>query len=88
MDFRTYKCAWCPINTGSVERCSSCPKYIKITGNKNLQLIAADFCGVCINNGSDELKIFCERNRYFQREPVQGEDFDCYKYCPGGIVKT
>jgi hypothetical protein len=88
MDFRTYKCAWCPINTRPLERCSSCPKYIKIICKKNLQLRASDFCSVCINNGNEELKIYCERNRYFQREPVPGEDFDCYKYRPKGIIET
>jgi hypothetical protein len=88
MDFRAYKCAWCPVNTGPLERCSTCPKYIKITGKNKKQLIAEDFCSVCINSGSDELKIYCERNRYFQREPVPGEDFDCYKYCPRVTVKA
>ncbi len=83
MDFRTYKCAWCALNAGPVEKCAACPKYIKITGNNGRQLFASDFCSICINRDNEDLKIYCERNRFFQREPVPGEDFDCYKYRPG-----
>jgi|WetSurMetagenome_2_1015567.scaffolds.fasta_scaffold1468688_2 hypothetical protein len=82
MDFRTYRCAWCARKTGPLEKCEMCPKYIKIIGRKNIQLLADDFCRICINRDNTELEIYCERNRYFQREPVPGEDFDCYKYCP------
>jgi hypothetical protein len=62
--------------------CNTCPKYVKITGKRKQALTADDFCNSCINEKSAELKIYCERNRFFQKIPVQGEDFDCYKYCP------
>lgn len=80
MDFRTSFCRWCALRHGSLELCHPCPRYQKHALGKSNILIAHDFCSLCLNRDNDELRIFCERNRFYQADA--DEDFDCYKYIP------
>ena len=79
MDFRKAHCVWCILRDESHAVCKACPKYKKHVLHREGLLEAEAFCSVCNNQGNEELKIFCVRNRFFQTD--SGEDFDCYKFC-------
>jgi len=80
MDFRDTYCVWCDMRKRELDECRDCLKYRKYHGGEDLVLDEEAFCGTCIHNHSEELKVYCTTNRRLQRG--SGEPFDCYKFFP------
>jgi len=78
MDFRNKHCSWCSRRTGSLEDCAACPKYMKYYRGDPLVLDEHTLCSVCVHKRDNDLKVYCDTNRHFQRS--SGEPFECYKF--------
>jgi hypothetical protein len=63
-----------------LSECRLCPKYRKYHGGEDLVLTEQAFCGVCMQNHREELRVYCTTNRRLQRG--SGEPFECYKFSP------
>ena len=63
-----------------LEECRCCPKYRKYHDGEDVELNEQAFCGACMHNNSEELRVYCTTNRRLQQG--SGEDFDCYRFFP------